>query len=557
MTSLKKWEDSLQFTAFLWAIILLNIWATDWVLRWDLTEDKRYTISQASQQVLENLDEVVFVEVYLEGDLNSAFTRLQKSVRETLEQFRVYGKQKIQYRFVNPDAGNSEAEKRNFYQQLVNKGIQPTQLYDNVDGKKVQKIIFPYALISYKQKEVPVLLLKGNKTATAQEQLNQSIEGLEYELASSIEALTQKRKKNIGIINGHQELYPQELQDLQNSLQQKYAVDQIGIDEQSLKNYDALLIAQPKKAFDEAQKYYLDQYIMNGGKALFLIDMVQMNLDSIALGGAYAFAYDLNLSDLLFRYGVRLNMDLLQDQEMGSILVNVGNLGNRPNLQPIPFPYYIQLNTFGKHPIVRNLNGVYGRFVGSLDTVKADKVRKTPLVMSNRYTRIKKIPSIVSLNELKEELDSKLFKSSKIPVAYLLEGNFTSMFKNRFPPEGIDNQGFIEESKETKIVVFADGDLAKNEFDPKTGQALPLGFDKITRQTYSNKDFILNTFAYLLDDNGLILSRNNEVLLRPLDKVRIQAEKTGIQVLNMVLPILLVLIFGIARYFWRKRSYES
>ncbi len=552
-----KWEDILQFTVVFLFIVLINIHANRYFFRLDLTEERRYTISEATKKVLENLEETVYIEVYLDGDLNSGFRRLQKSTREILDEFRVYAGERLQYKFVNPDAGSTQKERNNFYSQLVKKGIQATQLFENQDGKKVQKIIFPAALVSFQQKETPLLLLKGNKTASPDEQLNQSIEGLEFEFAQAIQKLSERNKKSIAIISGHEELTNGEMHDLIQSLEESYYVDRVDLRQQKLDNYEALILAQPKTPFSEREKFYIDQFVMRGGKAMFFLDMVQMNLDSIAMGGAYAFGYDLNLTDLLFRYGVRPAIDLVQDMQMGMILLNVGTLGDRPNLQPVQFPYYVTLNKFAAHPSVRNLNGIYARFFGTIDTVRADAVQKTPLVFTNQYSRTKKVPTMVSLDELKADLDKSLYQKQHLPVAYMLEGKFTSLFKNRYAPAGLAQTKIIPESKPTKVLVFADGDLLKNEIDRRTGKPLPLGYEMISQQTYSNKDFVLNSLSYMLDDQGLILSRSRQITLRPLDRFRTEDERFFWQILNLVLPLVLVLAFGIFRYVWRKKKYEG
>ncbi len=557
MKNAQRLESWLQFLAVGLFLVLLNVYGDQFFVHYDLTEEKRYTISDATKKTLNELDDVVYVEVYLEGDLNASFQRLRKSIHETLDRFRMYAGDRLQYKFINPDDFDSRQDRESFYQQLLNRGIQPTQLFDNENGKQIQKIIFPAASIAYRNKEIPLMLLKGNKTASAEEQLNQSIEGLEYEFASTIQRMTQKKRKIIAFSDAHNELNDRELADLRTTLNENYITESINLQIHTLDDVDALIIAQPKKPFSPIEKYHLDQFIMRGGKTLFFLDMAQMNIDSIAVGGTYAFAYDLNLNDLLFKYGVRLNQDLIQDTQMGSIILNVGNFGNQANLQPVPFPYYIKLNQFAKHPIVRNLNGIYSQFLGTIDTVKAIGIRKTPLIFTNAYTRTKKIPTMVSLDEVKMELDPNLYPQSSLPVAYLLEGKFTSLYKNRYAPQGAMNPKIISESIENQIFICTDGDILKNDFDPKTGNPLPLGFDKITQQTFSNKELIINILAYMLDENGLILTRNKQITLRPLDKIRVAEQRTYWQMLNLALPIGLVIIFGGIRYYLRKRKYHQ
>jgi ABC-2 type transport system permease protein len=482
---------------------------------------------------------------------------LQKAIRETLDEFKVYGGTNIEYKFINPDEASSSEDRNNFYNQLIAKGIQPTNLYDNQNGKKVEKIIFPSALISYKSKETPVLLLKGNVAASPMEQLNQSVENVEYELINAIKKVTLKEKPSVAIIEGHDELRPIDIADLTTAMDEYYVVDRVNLQQNNLEGYHAVIIAQPKKRFTELEKYKLDQYIMNGGKALFFIDAIQMNLDSIARGGAYAFGYDLNLSDMLFKYGIRINMDLLQDTEMGRIVLNIGKFGDQPNFRPFPWHYYVILNKFKRMPITKNLNGIYTRFVSSIDTIKGSEVKKTPLLLTNQYSRIRNMPNVVSLEEVRTDLDPKLYNKSFLPVCYLLEGTFTSLYKNRFAPDSAENKQVKQESVSTKVLVFSDGDIPRNEIDRRNGQPLPLGYDPLSQQTFSNKDFVMNALAYLIDENGLIASRNKEITLRPLDKVKIKEEKLTWQVLNMLLPIGLVIGFGALRFWWRRKKYEA
>ncbi|UZR95575.1 gliding motility-associated ABC transporter substrate-binding protein GldG [Chondrinema litorale] len=553
----KKWEDILTFSAVLLFIILVNVNLKFIPLRIDLTEEKRFTISDATKDLLENLDDVLYVEVYLEGDLNSGFRRLRNSIEETLEEFRVYGGDHIEYKFVNPDEAPNATARNRFYQSLTSKGLPATTLYDNIDGKRTEKVIFPGAIISYRNRETPVLLLKGNKTASAQERLNQSIEGIEYELTSGVRKLGIGNKKNIAFVYGHNELNPNQLQDITTSLSEYFVVDRVQLDKTKLDIYDAVVVAQPKAAFSEVDKYQLDQYIMKGGKALFMIDKVQMNLDSIATGGTYAFGYDLNIEDLLFRYGVRINMDLLQDQRAGIIEVYTGNVGDQPNIERLPWPYYIYLNTFSEHPIVKNMDVVYSKFVSSIDTVTARNVLKTPLIFTSKYTKEKVVPTMVDLNELKADMNPAAYNKSNLPVAYLLEGKFRSLYATSFPPRGISTDNKLNESQPTKVIVVADGDIIANEFDPQSGQAIPLDYDPIRKQELSNKEFLINALNYLTDENGLIASRGKQITMRPLDKFRVDEEKVYWQIFNIALPISLVILFGVIRFYWRKKTYAK
>ncbi len=570
----KKWENILQLVILFLGLLLINILAQNYFFRLDLTAEKRYTITESSKTILENLEEPIYIEIYLEGELNSSFKRLQKSVKETLQEFSMYAGKNIQFTFINPEQVSSNPDEQNrYYKQLSDRGIQPTTVFETVQGKKVQKLIFPSAIVSYKNKEKAVLLLKGNRTASPQEQLNQSIENIEYELISAIQKLSKKQKSNVAFIEGHDELSNDRLISLTQALSENYIVERLNLNQnitnslqsdnktsknpiQNLSQYDAIVIAKPTLSYTDNDRYQLDQYLMNGGKLLFFIDQVQMNLDSIAQGGTYAFAYNLGLNEMIFRYGVRINQDLLQDTQSGQILVNVGQMGNNANVQRAIFPYYATTASFSTHPITKNMDALMFKFVSTLDSVKADGITQTPLVFSSQYSRIKKVPTLISLDELKLDLNPKLYQTANIPVAYLLEGEFTSAFQGRFPPEGFSEKEFIQKGKDSKVLVVGDGDLLSNDFDRRTRQPLPIGYDEMSKNTYSNQEFFLNTLSYMLDEGGIITSRTKEFEIRPLDTFKIQEEKSYWQFLNLVVPNVIILVFGLAWYFWRKKKYS-
>ncbi|MEN7548230.1 gliding motility-associated ABC transporter substrate-binding protein GldG [Rapidithrix thailandica] len=552
----KKWEDILQYTALVLLLVLINIHSGQWFFRWDLTDEKRYTISGASKELLSGLNDVVYVEVYLDGDLNSEFRRLQKAIRETLEEFKIFGGKNLEFKFTDPNEAPTAQARNRFYQQLVQKGLPYTNVFDVVEGERKEQILFPGAIITYKNREKPVLLLKGNKAASEQEQLNQSVEGIEFELASAIGQLVATQKKSIAFIEGHDELNQVQTADITTSLSEGYIVDRVRLEQTDLSRYDALIIAQPKKKFSELDKFKLDQYVMRGGNVLFFMDKVQMNLDSISQGGTYAFGYDLNIEPLLFRYGVRVNIDLLKDQQAGAVEVVTGTFGNRPRTQTLPWVYYIYLNKFSEHPIVRNMDVIYGKFLSTIDTVKAEGVTKTPLVYTSKYTQVKGIPSMIDLNEIREDANRDLYNRQHLPVAYLLEGKFKSLYANRFPPKGAEGTEIVKQGNQAKILVFSDGDILRNEINPRNNNVQPIDFDPFRQQSLSNKEFILNTLSYMTDKGGLIASRNKSITLRPLDMPRVREEKIYWQILNVALPVALIIVFGIGRYYLRKRKYE-
>ncbi|HYG40056.1 MAG TPA: gliding motility-associated ABC transporter substrate-binding protein GldG [Cytophagales bacterium] len=553
----RKSKDLIYFTIGLVVIVLINIIGSNYFFRIDLTEENRYTMSDATVRMLENLEEEVFIEVYLDGDLPSGFKRLQKSVREQLETFRAYGGDKIQFRFYDP-ASIKDAKKRNqFYLDLGQKGIQVTNVFANENGKKVEKLILPGALITYGKEEAAVMLLNGNRSNDPQEILNQSIENVEFELASAIANVTRKERKKIGLIAGHEELEELDIADLVNELSKKYGLYNIDLEKRDdLKGYDAIIINQPKSPYSDEEKYKIDQFIMNGGKALFFIDEIRISMDSIGAEGTYAFTYNHNLGDLLFKYGVRVNSNLIQDLSSGKYPMVVGNFGDQPQIQLMPWPFFPLINKFGESPVVKNLDMVYTRFVSSLDTVKATGVVKTPLLFTSVYSRILNTPVRVNFNDLRKEMNPDYFTKGSIPVAYMLEGEFSSLYKNRILPPFAKKNQFKEQSVFTKILICSDGDLLRNEINYRTNQPYPLGFDPFMQRNFANKEFIVNSLEYMLDEEGLISARRKEVILRPLDKVKIQEEKLKWQIINLVSPVILIIILGSIRQYFRKRKYQ-
>lgn len=553
----KRGRDIGRFIGWIAAIVLLNVLATNVFFRLDLTEDNRYTIAPVTKQMLGKLQDEVVVDVYLEGDFPAGFKRLQQSVQETLDEFRIYAAGNLRYNFIDPTAISDEKQRTAFYQTLAKKGIIPTNLHATEEGKQVERLVFPGAIVKYKGKETAVNLLKGNLAASPDERLNQSVEGIEYELASAIYKVAFPGSKNIGYLMGQGELEMPQVTALINSLQQYYRVARGELSQiPSLKGLDLIIIAKPTKPFTEADKYKIDQFIMNGGKALFFVDALNANMDSVGAGGMFALPYNLNLDDLLFRYGVRLNPTIVMDLNAGFIPIVTGYMGNKPQTEMVNWHFFPLLNNFSKHPITRNLDAVYTRFIGTMDTVKADGIRKTPLVYTSRYSRVLQAPVPITLEEARLEVKPEQFQAGPQPVGYLLEGKFTSLFKSRRAPQGVQHTKVREQGAETKIAVFPDGDLVRNEVDPRSGQAYELGFDRFNNITFANKELAMNTIHYLLDAEGLINVRSKEIALRPLDKVRVQEQKTYWQLLNLVAPIVLLLLFGVARFYLRKRKYE-
>lgn len=555
----KRLEDILKLLIGLAILAILNLLASHFFYRFDLTEEKRFSIKPATKELLQELDDVVYVEVYLDGELNARLKRLQRSIRETLEEFRVYSNNNIQYVFNDPSAAIGEKAQGQFRQNLMSKGIQPTNVVYEENGQRIEKIIFPGAIVSYGGIEQGIMLLKGNQAATPEEKLNQSIEGVEYEIASAIRKLTNINRKRVGIIRGHGELDSLEMAGFSATLDELYDVRPARLDDKNLSKYDALIIAKPTQRFEEADKYQIDQFLMKGGKIMMLIDKLQANMDSVSTDFNFAFPYDLNLDDALFKYGVRVNPDLIQDNSAARYPVVIGTLGDQPQISWLDWWFFPVINRFADHPITKNIDGVLGRFTSTIDTVKAEGVTKTPLLFTSDYSRTVTAPVNVAIAQLRKDLTPDKFTARNLPVAFLLEGKFQSLYKNRFKP--IENDpNYNDEAKEgAKLFLVSDGDLARNEINPRTGRPEQLGFYPFTNNNinYANEDLLVNALSYMLDEDGLITARSKDIKIRPLDDVKVNQEKLKWQLINVVIPVVLVILYGVVRFYLRKRKYTG
>lgn len=554
--SSRKLKDLRQYLFVLMLIVVFNINSNLFFFRIDLTEEKRYSITEPTRNLLRNLDDVVTVEVFLDGEMPAGFKRFQQSIKETLEEFRIYAGENVQYQFTDPSEGLSGENLNKAYLALADKGLTPTNLTVNEGDQRIDKIIFPGAIINYKGRETAVMFLKGNFSAPPEVRINQSIEGIEFEIAKAIKQLGATSKKKIAITYSNGELPDSRLQAIRSALIESYEVERVNLYELvHLKGYDAVIVAGPDSSLTEAAKYKLDQFVVKGGKALFLVDMVAVNIDSIGEKGTYAFAKNLKSEELFFAMGVRFNADLIQDLYCSAIPLFVGYEGDKPVTKLVPWKFYPLINSHANHPITRNLDAIYSRFAGSIDTVKAVGITKTPLLFSSKNSRILPAPVRVNFSEIKIPVDPKMFDKGPFAVAYLLEGKFKSSFTGRMSPEAMKELEFVAEDKPSKVIVVSDADIIANDLT-RQGQPRAMGYDRFTNTTFANKEFILNAMNYLLDDTGVILSRNRQVTFRPLDKVKVKENQTILQVINVGLPVLLLLLYGMIRYRMRKRKYE-
>ncbi len=524
-----------------------------------MTQEKRYSLSNSSKELAKNLDDIVFFRFYLNGDLPPGFNRLKNSAREILDEYRVYSGDNIGYEFIDPTTDPDEKARLQLYKQLAEKGLFPTNLEQKGQSGESQKIIFPGAIVSYRSKEFPLQILKSKMGSSPEEMLNASVENLEYEISSILRRITLEKGMNIGFLQGQKELLPYRTNDAALTLSEFYKVDTVTIRGKlnSLNDFTAIIIAGPDTLFDEKDKFIIDQYIMHGGKTLWLIDKMQINMDSLSESNTnIALPVELNIDDMLFRYGVRVNSDLILDLQAAPIPVITGYVGNQPKQQLFPWYYFPLLQTDRAHPIVHNLNSIKCEFVSSIDTIENPDIKKTVLLTSGKFSRLQMPPARVSLNILRDKPDPKLFGKSSLPVAVLLEGNFTSNYKNRIPEQLTQAKeiDFSEKSKATAMIITSDADMVAN-YVSKKGNMYPLGYDRFTGQTYGNKNFLLNCIDYLCGNQAILDLRSKEIRLRLLDPAK-TTNPAFIQWINMLLPAGIVILFGIIFNFFRKRKYQ-
>lgn len=543
-------------------LLMLNYVGSFVFHRFDLTSEKRYTLSDATKELLKNLDDVVFVKVYLEGDFPAGFKRLRNETKEMLDEFRAYSDNNIEYEFINPSDNPDKKQQNEFYKQLYEKGLQPTNLEVKDDNGTSQKIIFPAAIVTYKTNEIPWQLLKTQMGRSPEAQLNNSIQSLEYEFASCIRNLSVLTRPQIGFIEGHDEWDTTYVQDIADELSEFYSVKRLAINEQlkALDNMSAIIIAKPDSSFSDKDKFIIDQFIMKGGKVLWLIDPMYTSPDSLRLnGGTLSVPYALRLDDMLFKYGVRINQDLIADVQSSVIPVNVAMRGQQADIQMKPWVFSPLILSTSNHPIVKNLDVIKMDFVSSMDTVQSKGITKTILLQSSKYSKAILSPVRVDLRLVNMPIEEKRFNNPYRNVAVLLEGKFESVFKNHLNPMIAKDSaiGFKPDGVESKMIVISDGDVIRNDIDYRSQKKLPLGYDKYTNQTYGNKNFILNCVNYLCDDSGLIGVRARELTLRLLDKKKLKNDRLKWQLINSGVPLLLLVLFGIIYNIRRKRKYSS
>lgn len=540
-----------KITVLLVGLILLNIIGSKIYKRFDLTEDNRYTLSKATEKIVENVKEITTITVYLKGEFPAEFKRLQTETKLHLEELKARNKN-IQFRFVNPTE---------IAQKLIESGLEPSRLQIQENGKLSEIIMFPWAVVSHKDKTENVPLLKDVFSNSQDQQLESSIQNLEFAFANAIHKVTSEKSKKIAVLRGNGELNDIYIADFLRKLGEYYFLAPFTLDSvavfpqktlEQISTYDLTIIAKPTEKFTEAEKFTLDQFVMNGGKTLWLIDNVQAELDSLMqTGETLAYPRDLGLTDLFFNYGIRINSDLITDLYSSEIPLATGNIGNQTQFNQFLWEYFPLVNSINNHPINNNIEAVNTKFTNSIDLLD-NNIQKTILLQSSPLSKSVGTPSIISLRTITQKRNEAEYNKGNKPISVLLEGKFKSAYFERIKPFKIAAPK--ENGVENKMLVIADGDVITNEISK--GQPMELGLNKWTNQRYGNKEFLLNAVNYLLDDTGLINIRSKKVKIDFLNKEKAFEEATKWQLINILFPLIILAFFGFIFTYFRKKKYQ-
>ena len=558
-------------TKYWWVYLLAGVIAINYVAslfhyRIDLTSEKRYTLSSPTKNLLRSINDQVVIDVYLAGDLPADFRNLRNNAEELLQEFKEYNKS-VTYRFNRPGKDLDENARQAFLLYLDSLGIRPTnvKVQTKAGESQEERLVYPAALVRYNERVHVVDMLQGQDMTGGIQTLNTATALLEYKFANAIQKVTQERAAVVGYLAGNGEPLSYNVYDLiERTLKPNYGFGFVPIDSVPVipLEFDAVLIVKPTIRFTDRQKLKLDQYVMHGGKIIWMIDNLYAEMDSLMRTQSDFIAFDrgLNLDDQLFKYGARINQDLVQDVQCDKLPLAVGNYGDQPQLQLVPWPYFPLLSSYSDHPISKNLNNVLSIFPNSIDTVAAEGIRKTVLLASSDHSRSLSTPAIVSLNTVKTEDDLKTFDKKNLPVAVLLEGKFSSLYSNRLPASTADSlnnvykQPFLSTGAENKMIVISDADIAGNVVTQNEGP-LAMGANQFTKMQYANKDFIINCIEYLTNASGILAARSKTFVLRLLDPEKVEEEKTKWQIINTGAPVVLILLFAFIYQAIRNRKY--
>lgn len=539
------------------AVILFNIIGNSVFKRFDLTKDKRYTLSKTTKDIVDSVDTPLIIDVFLEGNLPSEFKLLQTETKQLIEEFQTINPL-VKVNYIDPLA--DETNRENIVRELTKTGLEPYVNSKKVNGKITQELLFPWGFASYKERTVKIPLFKKSVTEDLQTQIANSIQLLEYNFADAFNQLTKEKSKTIAVLKGNGQLndiniagFLQTIKPYYNLAQ--FTLDSVATNPQStlnkIKSYDLIISAKPTEAFTENEKLVLDQYTMSGGNSLWLSEAIFMDKDSLYndAGASVSLSKELNLKDFFFQYGARINQNLVKDLYSAPIPLAIGE-GNNTQFQPVQWQYSPLATSNNKHPISNNVDLVKFDFASQIDTLK-NNIRKTILLESSERTKLEGPLKSISLTSVTQKPDEENYNQGKQTLAVLLEGEFKSVYKNRILPFEIEN--FIDNGQQSKMIIISDGDVIKNEVS--RGRPLQLGFERMSGRTFGNKEFLLNAVNYLLDDTGLINIRTKSIEVAFLDSEKVEEQKTIWQLINIALPLFLLGIFGLIFNYIRKRKY--
>jgi ABC-2 type transport system permease protein len=566
--------NKLLSSKYWWIYLLLILIGINYLAsvihyRVDLTEERRYTLSEPTKKLLRNLDDRVSITFFLDGEMPAPFKKLSNETKELLQEFKELGKANIQLKFGRPGEGLNDTARVNFINYLTDSlGLKPTnvQVQASAGESQEERLVYPGAVISYKDNEMAVNLLEGQSMTGGYQTLNNAEALLEYRFASAIQKVTTDSVAVIGYLLGNGQPQTYNVYNLiESTIKPRYGFGWVPIDSFAVlpQEFDALMIVKPTTPFNDDQKLKIDQYVMNGGKVIWLIDRLYAEMDSLVRTQSDFIAFDrnLNLDDILFKYGVRINPDLLQDIKCDKLPQVVGNFGDKPQVELIPWPYFPLLSSYSGHPISKNLDDVLSIFPNSIDTVKAEGIRKTVLLATSSASRSLSTPAIVTLNSAKTKEEISTFNRRNIPVAMLLEGKFSSLYSNRLAKSKADSlnamgQPFRNNAvSENKMIVISDADIVSNVVTQKDGP-LVMGENQFTNYKYANQDFILNSIEYLTNPSGILEARAKDYTLRLLDPKKVDSSKLQWQILNIVIPMAMIILFGVIYQYIRRRKYQ-
>jgi ABC-2 type transport system permease protein len=521
-------------------------------------------LGKASIELAQKVSQPMFIKVYLEGEFPAGFKRLSKSTKEMLDEFSSHSRGNIQYEFTDPFANADAKKTEDIIVELGNKGLQPTNVQIKKEDEFAQKIIVPGALVYYRGLEFPINLLKNQFGQDPELVINSSIELLEYEIANTLRKATQVKTKKIAIIEDHGELGRWEMAEAQSMLSQYYEVERLPLSiqvPQRLNDFAGIIIAKPTRDFSEFDKFKIDQYIMNGGKVLWLVESQSADMDSLRKENIFiSGTYPTHLDDLLFKFGVRVNANIIQDLQCNAIPILSGLKDGVPQQKLLPWPFYPVVPGSGNHPVVKGIEPVWFQFASSIDTLNNPNIKKTVLFQSSPYSRVLSAPVRVDLNTSRLDLQPEMFRrkgEGNFIMGVLLEGQFISSFQYRYDASRTPDLPFKDHIDNNKMIVISDGDVIRNQFKKSTGEVFPLGYDRYTQETFGNKKLIQNCIDFLCDDSGIIEIRSKEIKLRMLDKGKVKKNRNFWVMINIGLPILLILIFGFINKIIRKRKYAA